>query len=188
MIRRAHVADVPALGRIINDCAEYGLMLHRSLEFLYEHTRDFVVAVETIDGEQKVVGVCGLAIIWGNLAEVYSLAVAPSMRGRGLGRQLVEAVVAEGRNLGLARLMTLTYERVFFEKLGFVVLDRQALPMKVWSECARCPKNHACDEIAMVRDLDVPKVDMPRPEPVTPASVEVPVLLSVRGSGRSTVS
>lgn len=44
MIRRANVADVSALGRIINDCAEYGLMLHRSMGFLYEHMRDFHVA------------------------------------------------------------------------------------------------------------------------------------------------
>ncbi|MCC7406999.1 MAG: GNAT family N-acetyltransferase, partial [Phycisphaeraceae bacterium] len=94
MIRRADVRDVPAFARIINDCAEYGLMLHRSLSFLYEHVRDFYVAVDDQD-PAKVQGVCGLLVIWANLAEVYSLVVAQEYRGRGVGKKLVEAVVED---------------------------------------------------------------------------------------------
>jgi len=60
--------------------------------------------------------------------------------------------------------MTLTYEQAFFEKLGFGVVDRQQLPLKVWSECIRCPKNQACDEIAMTLVLqDVPELGVPKP-------------------------
>jgi len=176
MIRRATIADIPALGKIINDCAEFGLMLHRSMEFLYEHARDFHVA---IDDNKEVVGVCGLGIIWGNLAEVYALAVSPSQRGKGLGKQLVMAVIAEAESLGIAKLMSLTYEQTFFEKCGFTVLDRQQLPMKVWSECARCPKNQACDEIAMVRELNVPALDVPKPAAPPPGAIDVPVVLNV---------
>ncbi len=176
MIRHATVADIPAAGRIINDCAEYGLMLHRSMEYMYEHTRDFFVAVE--DGQ--VVGVCGLNIVWANLAEVYSLAVAPSWRGRGLGRELVEACVENARTLGIRRLMTLTYEKTFLQKLGFTECDRQQLPLKVWSECVRCTKNQACDEIAMVREMaDVPDLEMPRPKTPPDDGYVVPVVLTV---------
>jgi len=154
LIRRATVRDVPAISQIINDCAEYGIMLHRSLSFLYEHVRDFHVAVDGEMHDERVVGCCGLSIVWSNLAEVYSLAVAPARRKRGLGRQLVQACVQDAQHLGLPRLMALTYEQAFFAKLGFAVVDRQTLPLKVWSECLRCPKNQACDEIAMVRVLD----------------------------------
>jgi amino-acid N-acetyltransferase len=178
MIRRAEIKDIPVLGKIINDCAEYGLMLHRSLSYLYEHVRDFHVAVSD---EGQVVGVCGLSIVWANMAEVYALAVDPSQRGKGLGRQLVHACVEEGQSLGIKTLMTLTYEKTFFAHCGFEIVDRASLPLKVWSECARCPKNQACDEIAMVRVLDVPPINVPRPE--LPASAyEVPVVLKVRSA------
>ncbi len=177
MIRRAGIQDVPAVSSIINGCAEYGLMLHRSLAFLYEHLRDFHVAVEA----GRVVGVCGLNIVWANIAEVYSLAVAADFRGRGLGKRLVLSCVDEAEELGIPRLMTLTYEREFFARLGFKVVDRQELPLKVWSECVRCSKNQACDEIAMIRTLeDVPEPVIPAPAPVPAAGeYEVPVVLSV---------
>jgi len=178
MIRRAHVADVPALGKLVNDAAEFGLMLPRSLESLYENLRDYHVAVD--DGGD-VVGVCGLGVVWANLAEVYALVVDPSQRGKGLGKQLVRHCIEEAEQLGLLRLMTLTYEKAFFEKLGFTVVDRQQLPLKVWSECVRCPKNQACDEIAMVLELShVPEVSAPRPQAPPPDEYVIPLTLSAK--------
>ena len=180
-IRKASVKDVPELGQIINDCAEYGLMLHRSHSFLYEHVREFHVAVDA----HRVVGACGLSIVWAHLAEVYALAVAPEARGRGLGRRLVETCLEEARSLGLARIFALTYENDFFRKLGFEIVDRQQLPLKVWSECVRCLKNQACDEIAMVRVLeDVPQIDAPQPDPPQAESYVVPVTLNVAQATR----
>ncbi len=182
MFRSALIHDVSALGSIINDCAEYGQMLHRSLEYLYENVRDFQVA--EVDG--RVAGVCGLKIVWGDLAEVYALAVGPAHRGQGLGRKLVEACFDEARRLGVRRLMTLTYEQSFFEKLGFAVLDRQQLPLKVWSECLRCSKNQRCDEIAMACVLeDVPPGASPDPQSPSDDQYVVPITLKVtRGAQR----
>jgi len=169
-IRRADVRDVPQIAQIVNDSAEYGLMLHRSLEFLYERVRDFFVAVD--DGRpQAITGVSGLSVIWADLAEVYSLAVHPQHRRKGIGRKLVEKCLEEAKRLGIPRVMALTYEQRFFASLGFEVLDRQKLPLKVWSDCLHCPKNQACDEIAMLRALaDVPAVAAPKPG--TPPSSE----------------
>jgi amino-acid N-acetyltransferase len=173
-VRHAKTSDVPALGKIINDCAEYGLMLHRSHSFLYEHVRDFHVAC---DGD-AVIGVCGLSIVWANLTEVFALAVRPDYRRRGVGGRLVRACIDEARCLGIRRLMTLTYEDRFFTSLGFETVDRQQLPLKVWSECLRCSKNKACDEIAMSLVLtDVPDVSAPQPEAPPPGTYEVPVTL-----------
>jgi len=173
VIRRATVADVPSMHKLINDAAEYGLMLPKALAVLYENVREFVVAV---DGD-AVVGCCGLSIIWGDLAEIVSLAVAASHRRRGLGRQLTEACLDEARELGIARVMSLTYERAFFERLGFAVVDRLKLPHKVWAECVRCPKHDACDEIAMMKVLQgVPAATAPTP-PVS-ARYDVPVQLT----------
>jgi amino-acid N-acetyltransferase len=72
--------------------------------------------------------------------------------------------------------MSLTYEQIFFGKLGFEVVEKNSLPLKVWSDCVRCPKRDGCDEIAMVRVLeDVPAIEAPQAVP-TPRGVSIPVL------------
>ena len=172
MIRPATVFDVPRIQEIINSHAELGKMLFKSLAQLYEHLRDFAVYVE--DGE--IVGCVALTIIWADLAEVRSLAVDAACIGRGIGRKLVEWSVDEARRLNIRRIMSLTYEQRFFEKLAFEVVAKETLPLKVWSDCIRCPKRDGCDEIAMVRTLeDVAVVEVPGAMP-TPRGVSIPVL------------
>jgi amino-acid N-acetyltransferase len=161
LIRRAGVGDVAGIAALVNENAERGRMLHRSPGDLFERCRDFRVAVD----EDGLAGCCGLRIIWADLAEVYALAVRSDRRGAGLGGKLVEAVVEDARELGVRRVMALTYEDGFFGRRGFRVVDRLNLPMKVWSECVLCPKNRACDEIAVVRELDVEPVAVPAPGP-----------------------
>src|SRR3954468_13997908 len=172
MIRPATVHDVSRISEIINSHAELGKMLFKSYAQLYEDLRDF--AVYEKDG--KVVGCTALAIIWADLTEIRSLAVDNAYRGQGIGRRLVEWSVEECRRLQIRRLMSLTYEQTFFEKLGFEVVNKDTLPLKVWSDCVRCPQREGCDEIAMVLTLDdVPIVAAPTTAP-TPRGVSVPVL------------
>jgi amino-acid N-acetyltransferase len=175
MIRPATVYDIPQIQRIINSHAELGKMLFKSLAQLYETLRDFGVYEE--DG--RVIGCVALTIIWADLAEVRSLAVDAAHTGRGIGRRMVEWAVAESRRLHIRRLMALTYEQRFFEKLGFEVVKKETLPLKVWSDCVACPKREGCDEIAVVRVLeDVPIVPVPAAAP-TPQGVHIPVLEDV---------
>ncbi len=175
MIRPATIHDVPRIGEIINNHAELGRMLFKSYAQLYEDLRDFAV----FEKDGRVVGAVALSIIWADLAEVRSLAVDEEYRGRGIGRALVEWTVAEARRLHVRRLMSLTYEQGFFEKLGFEVVAKETLPLKVWSDCVRCPKRDGCDEIAMVRTLhELPVVAAPTATP-TPRGVSIPVLDSV---------
>ena len=125
-------------------------MLFRSLADVYENLPTFLVAEQ--DG--GLVGCCALEVIWSDLAEVKSLAVAAEVRGRGIGTALVSAAVEQARRLGVPRVFALTLEPRFFERAGFAVVKKDELPMKVWSDCARCPKQDDCDEIAVIRDLD----------------------------------
>ncbi|HEV2292482.1 MAG TPA: N-acetyltransferase [Tepidisphaeraceae bacterium] len=172
MIRPATIQDVPRIGGIINSHAELGKMLFKSYAQLYEDLRDFAV----LEKDGQVVGTAALSIIWADLAEVRSLAVDDAFRGQGMGRRLVEWCVGEARRLQIRRIMSLTYEQRFFEKLGFEVVDKETLPLKVWSDCVRCPKRDGCDEIAMVRVLhDVPIISAPTATP-TPRGVSIPVL------------
>jgi len=172
MIRPATVYDVPRIQEIINSHAELGRMLFKSLAQLYEDLRDFAVYEE--DG--VILGSVGLTIIWADLAEVRSLAVDSNHQGRGIGKQLVDWTFSEARRLNIRKLMSLTYEQRFFEKLGFEVVEKESLPLKVWSDCVRCPKNENCDEIAMVLTLaDIPEPKLPHATP-TPRGVSIPVL------------
>lgn len=177
MIRPANITDVPRIQQIINSHAEFGRMLFKSLAQLYEDLRDFgVYEIEGPDGKPQVVGCVGLTIIWADLAEVRSLAVDQNHRGKGIGSKLVQWTVEEARRLRIRRLMSLTYEQRFFEKLGFVVVDKETLPLKVWSDCVRCPKRDGCDEIAMVEVLeDVPELSVEQAPP-TPRGISIPVL------------
>jgi amino-acid N-acetyltransferase len=150
------MADVPDMHRLITYHAEFNRMLFRSHADLYEHLRDFFVYADGAEGGGQVLGCAALELVWRDLAEIKSLAVDERQRGRGIGRQLVEAAVAEGRRLGLARVFALTREQGFFERVGFSVVDRQTLPHKVWTDCVRCPLQENCDEIAVVMDLDRP--------------------------------
>src|SRR5258708_5725988 len=144
MIRNATIQDVPLMQAVINSHAELGKMLFKSYAELYENLRDFAVFEE--DGQ--ILGCTGLAILWADLAEVRSLAVDEKYRGRGIGTQLVKWCLEEGRRLKIRKIMLLTYEQRFFEKLGFEVVEKETLPLKVWSDCGKCPKNDHCDEIA----------------------------------------
>ena len=172
--RPATVRDVPAIAALIALFAQRGQMLFRSHAELYEAVRDFQVA----EADGTVLGICALEIVWADLAEVRSLAVDPASQRRGIGRALVNAIIEEARRLQIHRVFALTYEEQFFGKLGFVTVDKSALPLKVWSACIKCPKRDGCDEIAMVRTLDE-NAPPPEDDPNTHAELryEVPTPL-----------
>ena len=139
------------MAAIINQYASDGQMLPRSQHSLYNNIRDFYVAIH--DG--AVIGCGALHVVWADIGEVRSLAVARDWSGQGLGRRMVEALLEEARRLELPRVFALTYQQAFFERMDFHVVSRDSLPHKIWGDCLDCPKFPNCDEIAMIRDLDV---------------------------------
>jgi len=172
IIRNATVHDVPRMSQIINSHAELGKMLFKNYQQLYESLRDFAVC--ELDGE--VVGCVGLTIIWADLAEVRSLAVDSAFHGRGIGSRLLEWVIAEARRLQIKKVMSLTYEKDFFARLGFTVVEKEMLPLKVWRDCVACSKRDNCDEIAMILTLpDIPEVTLTHPRPPT-KNIRFPVI------------
>jgi argininosuccinate lyase/amino-acid N-acetyltransferase len=149
ILRPARIADVPGIAGVMADYVLQGTLLPRPVSELYHCVREFQVA----EREGQIVACAALRLLWSDLGEVRSLAVRPDFHGRGYGAALVERVVAEARALDLPRVIALTREVAFFERSGFVVESRDALPRKVWTDCVRCPRRHACDEVAVVLDL-----------------------------------
>lgn len=152
MLRKARIDDVKSIHRLINTAAGKGEMLPRSLMDIYNSLRDFFVFYD--EEKQQVAGICAMNIIWENLAEIRSLCVDEEYRGKGMGKELVEACISEAITLGLFKVFTLTYKKDLFAKLGFHEVDRATLPEKIWSDCFRCSKYpDYCDETAMIMEL-----------------------------------
>lgn len=148
-IRAAKITDAKAINALINEYAEQDRMLYRSLADIYENLRSFSVAEEN----GRIIGCCCLAIIWSDLAEIKSLAVDNAHKGRGIGKALVHFAIDKAKELGISKVFALTMEPGFFEKIGFEQINTEKLPMKVWSDCARCPKQDNCDETAFIKFL-----------------------------------
>ncbi len=148
-LRKAGVRDVEPILDLVNGLATDQVMLPRSPASVVENIRDFLIA--EVDG--AFAGCGALAIIWTDIAEVRSIAVASDYQKLGLGRRLAEELLREAEALGLARVMAFTYVPGFFEKLGFGVVDHASLPHKVFSDCLNCPKFNKCDEIAVLKVL-----------------------------------
>jgi amino-acid N-acetyltransferase len=159
-IRDAQAEDVPAMAQLINAYAAQGLMLPRSEEQILRHLSDFVVA----EHSGRIVGCGALARLSPDLAEVRSLAVAPEMRGRGIGRALVRHLLEKARAAEIAQVCALTLQPGFFEPLGFRVIDRWDISPKIWQECIYCPKFHRCDEIAVLLTFEEVQARSEEPE------------------------
>jgi amino-acid N-acetyltransferase len=148
-IRKALLNDAPDIQKLINQFAKKDLMLPRSLNHLYENIRDYYVAEE----KGRMIGCAALHIVWGDLAEVNSLAVRESHKGKGTGRALVLRCIEEARGLGIRRVFALTYVPKFFRKCGFSRIPKSKLPQKIWSDCLNCPKFPDCGEVSVAVDL-----------------------------------
>jgi argininosuccinate lyase/amino-acid N-acetyltransferase len=149
-LRDAMVEDLDDICRLVDLWSSKGENLPRPREEILEKITDFGVAV--VDG--KVRGCASLWVYEADLAEIRSLGIDEGFHGRGLGRQLVQFFLEKAKGLGIKRVFVLTRMPAFFEKCGFRTVSVNSLPQKITKDCAKCPKNHACDEIAMVQDLN----------------------------------
>ncbi|WP_414694773.1 N-acetyltransferase [Paenibacillus sp.] len=148
--RKATIDDVDYLYELIQGYAAGGIMLPRSKEALTEQIDTFVVA--EVDG--RVVGCGALLRLGADLVEIRSLGLDPAYQGQGIGRKIVELLERQARDMGIPKLMALTYEVAFFERNGFTVVNKEIFPEKVWRDCIHCKKQHNCDEIAVLKRLD----------------------------------
>lgn len=145
IVRKATLQDAKAISSLIAHYAQADEMLPRSLTYLYEHIRDYTIA----EDEGEVLGCGGLHVLWEDLVEVVSLAVRENHRGKGIGRKILGSLLDKDRGMGTERVFALTYRPTFFRESGFVSIDKEALPHKVWRDCIHCPKFPDCGESAV---------------------------------------
>ena len=79
-VRRARTRDIRAIRVLVDANSESGRLLDKATVALYEDVQEFWVASNTAD---EVVGCGALHVMWEDLAEVRTLAVADRSSGRG---------------------------------------------------------------------------------------------------------
>lgn len=149
-LRPATLGDVATMEVFMTPFVATGDLLPRSNYDLCRHIKEYVVA-EAPDG--SLVGTGSLKVYSAQLAEIAALAVRDDQQGRGVGRALLEALLVDARAMGLSEVFGLTRKPLFFMRLGFRVAEKEQFPLKVWADCARCPRQHACDEVAVALTL-----------------------------------
>ena len=131
VIRPARTGDVKGIGALVDRYAGDGQrLLKKNLVTLYEDVQEFVVGTHGDD----VVACGALHVLWDDLAEVRTVAVAPEHTGRGLGSQVLTALVDRARGLGVKRVFCLTFAIDFFERHGFVVIDGAPVEPDVYAQ------------------------------------------------------
>ncbi len=146
-LRKASEADVAPLLNLINDFAGRDMLLGRTEASLRKQLTDFTIA-EVAGG---VVGCGALTTLAPDLGEVRTLAVREDHAGRGIGRAIVESLLAEAGERGYDEVLAMSRRVSFFQALGFRLTRRERFLDKLAADCHACPLADNCDETALVR-------------------------------------
>lgn len=147
-MRRARTADVPAIEQLIAPLVESRVLLGKDRVVFYEAVQEFRVA-EDADG--RLIGCGALHVMWEDLGEVRTLAVAADWRGRGVGHALLDKLEDAARGIGLTRLFCLTFETSFFTRAGYVEIGEGIVSPDVYAELVRSPDEGVAEFLDLAR-------------------------------------
>ena len=118
-LRNARTPDVRGIRTLVGPYVESKAIVDKPVVSYFESLSEFVVV--ELDGE--IVGCGALHVIWENVAEVRTLAVSPTVKGRGIGSMILDELVRRARAVGVSRVFCLTFETAFFGRHGFVEIE-----------------------------------------------------------------
>ena len=136
VIRRARTRDVRAIRGLIDANVASGRLLGKATVTLYEDVQEFWVACGPAPGgaDGEVIGCGALHVMWEDLAEIRTIAVAESHQGHGAGHKIVMALLVVARELGVRRVFVLTFAVEFFRRHGFEKITGQAASPEAWTK------------------------------------------------------
>ncbi len=126
-VRPATVKDINRIFELTNQMAEKGLMLTRSKYKIITILQNFLIAADEND---YAIGCGAFSLLWSDLGEIMALAVDPLWQKKGVGRELVSALISKGRFVKVPEIIVLTYQVEFFRKLGLHLQTRTNSPEK----------------------------------------------------------
>ena len=150
LYRKALLSDLKSMQELVYPEVESGVILQRSSDEMATNIRSYSLAFYQDD----LVGFCALHIHTSSLAEIRSLIVKEEYRGQKIGEHLIRKCVEEATDLGLQKLLSLTYKQAFFEKLGFIEISKESLPEhKIWADCIKCKHFPICNEVSLIKTI-----------------------------------
>lgn len=130
VVRPARTSDVHRIRDLIDTYSTDRRLLSKATVTLYESVQEFLVA----ERGTEVVGCGAVHVMWEDLAEVRTVAVAPELRGDGVGSLLLLRLLDRARDLGVKRVFCLTFETQFFARHGFVEIDGTPVEHQVFEQ------------------------------------------------------
>jgi amino-acid N-acetyltransferase len=128
LVRRAVRSDAAQILELVAQYAAQGLMLPRTLEQVASRIDNYVVVT---DAAGRVVACGALEEYSPSLAEVSSVAVAPTHHGKGLGSQVVLGVERLARARDIEELFALSLTDNFFLSLSYKPTTVSRYPEKL---------------------------------------------------------
>jgi len=147
-VRRARTSDVPRIEALIAPLVQDRILLGKDRVVFYEAVQEFRVA-ETADG--ALIGCGALHVMWEDIGEVRTLAVAADLRSRGVGHALLERLEGDARELGLTRLFCLTFETRFFTDHGYAEIGEGLVSPDVYAELVRSSDEGVAEFLDLAR-------------------------------------
>ncbi|WP_282177913.1 argininosuccinate lyase [Vibrio nereis] len=148
-VRSARLTDIEALEGMVAYWANLGENLPRSRNELVRDIGSFAVA----EHHGEVTGCASLYVYDSGLAEIRSLGVEAGWQHQGQGTAIVQYLVEKARQMAIKKVFVLTRTPEFFMKQSFLPTSKSLLPEKVLKDCEQCPRQHACDEVALEVNL-----------------------------------
>ncbi|UUM30786.1 argininosuccinate lyase [Vibrio japonicus] len=148
-VRPARLTDIEALEGMVAYWANLGENLPRSRNELVRDIGSFAVA----EHHGEVTGCASLYVYDSGLAEIRSLGVEAGWQHQGQGTAIVQYLVNKARQMAIKKVFVLTRNPEFFMKQSFLPTSKSLLPEKVLKDCEQCPRQHACDEVALEVNL-----------------------------------
>lgn len=149
-VRTATEKDIPAIQSLLRHYADMGDLLPRNEADIIANLPHFSV----VAADDQIIACGSLEHFTHELAEIRSLMVKETHKGLGLGRVIVDSIINTAQQRKVSRLMALTYVPNFFHKMGFITVNKEIFPEKVWGICVNCYKFHNCDETAVLLALE----------------------------------
>jgi len=156
--RAATLDDVDAIHDLITVNLSEGHLLQRRSEEIAAHIERFVVATR----RGKVVACADLAPLSRAVAEVRSLIVSEQARFGGIGRRLLDELIARASTAGFEKVCAFTHSPSYFVRRGFSIVPHVWLPEKISTDCNTCAQFRQCGQYAVMLPLvRVHKSDVP---------------------------
>ena len=145
---KATLDDISQMQALVSQEVKNGIILNRTDDEVATNIRSYVLAKV----DEKIVAYAALHVHSKRLAEIRSLIVDEKYRAKNIGESIVKFTLKEARELGVKEdVLVLTYLPIFFEKMGFVEMNKEEIPEhKIWADCIKCIHFPVCNEIALV--------------------------------------